>query len=208
MGQAHLLRRVGLRFDTLILMGTRSGQWMVAGLLMAGMAGAAQTAGVDAALLAKANGGDATAQVAVGQAYEKSATKPGYAQAAAWYLKAANQGNIGAEVRLAALYRDGRGVARDMAQAADWYRKAADQGDVSAQGTLGLLYSIGQGVPRSDVEAYYWLALAAAAKGPEQEKYAANRQSMAARITADELEAVQDRVAQWLAAHPRPPAAD
>jgi TPR repeat protein len=125
-------------------------------------------------------------------------------QAAAWYGKAAEQGNLAGELHLAALYRDGgKGFVRDMTQAAAWYRKAADLGDAGAQGTLGVLYSMGQGVPHSDVEAYYWLDLAAAAKGPNQEKYAANRQMIGTRITADELEAVQERVAQWLAAHPR-----
>jgi TPR repeat protein len=111
---------------------------------------------------------------------------------------------MSSELRLAGLYRDGaKGFPRDMQQAAAWYRKAAEQGDVGAQGILGVLYSMGQGVPRSDVEAYYWFDLAAAVKGPDQEKYAANRQLMGARITADELEGVQERVAQWIAAHPR-----
>jgi TPR repeat protein len=165
----------------------------------------AQMASVDPAMLAKANAGDAAAQLQVAQAYEKGdVVKQDYAQAAAWYRKAADQGNVPAEIHLAVFYRDGRGVDRDIAQAAGWYRKAADAGDAGAQGTLGLLYSIGQGVPRSSVEAYYWLALAAAVKGPDQQKYAANRQSMAARITADEFAAVQDRVTKWLAAHPRP----
>ena len=108
-------------------------------------------------------------------------------------------------MHLAALYRDGgKGFPRDMEQAAAWYRKAAEQGDVAAQGTLGVLYSIGQGVPQNDVEAYYWLDLAAAVKGPNQEQYAANRQMIGTQITADELEEVQERVAKWLAAHPRP----
>jgi TPR repeat protein len=91
-----------------------------------------------------------------------------------------------------------------MSQAAEWYRKAAEQGDVTAQATLGVLYSIGQGVPRDDVEAYYWLDLAASVKGPNQEKYAASRQLIGTHITADQLEEVQDRVAAWIAAHPRP----
>jgi TPR repeat protein len=90
-----------------------------------------------------------------------------------------------------------------MAQAAEWYRKAAEQGDADAQATLGVLYSLGQGVPHSDVEAYYWLDLAAAVKGPNQEKYAANRQMIGTHITADELADVEERVAKWLAAHPR-----
>ncbi len=126
-----------------------------------------------------------------------------YKQAAEWYRKAAEKGDIAGELRLAALYRDGRGVERDMAQAAEWYRKAAEQGDANAQATLGVLYSMGQGVPHSDVEAYYWLDLAAAVKGPNQEKYAANRQMIGTHITADELAEVEERVAQWQAAHPR-----
>jgi hypothetical protein len=43
-------------------------------------------------------------------------------------------------------------------------------------------------------------------KGPNQEKYAANRQMIGAHITTDELDEVQERVAKWLAAHPRPAA--
>ena len=127
-----------------------------------------------------------------------------YKTAAEWYRKAAEQGSIPGEMHLAALYRDGgKGFPRDMVQAAAWYRKAAEQGDVTAQATLGVLYSIGLGVPRNDIEAYFWLDLAASVKGPNQEKYAANRQLVGTHITADELEEVQDRVANWLAAHPR-----
>ena len=164
-----------------------------------------QTSGIDAALLARANAGDAAAQVQVGESYAAGkGVERDLKLAAEWYRKAAEKGSVAGQIHLAELYRDGgQGFARDMAQAAAWYRKAAEQGDAGAQGTLGLLYSIGQGVARNDVEAYYWLDLAAAVKGPNQEKYAANRQSIGARITADELEAVQKRVAKWLAAHPR-----
>jgi TPR repeat protein len=192
-------------------------RWLHA-VLMAISAGAlaaagAQTAGIDPALLAKANSGDAAAEVQVGESYAANAARlhnttqagEAYKQAEAWYLKAAKQGNLSGELHLAALYRDGgKSFPRDMAQAAAWYRKAAEQGDASAQGTLGVLYSMGQGVPRNDVEAYYWLDLAATVKGPNQEKYAANRQMVGTHITADELDAVQERVAQWKAAHPRP----
>jgi len=177
--------------------------WTVTAALA--LAAVAQTAPIDPALLARATGGDVAAQLAVGEAYEQGEdVKPDYAKAAEWYRKAADQKNPEAQIHLAALYRDGRGVNRDMTEAAAWYRKAAELGNASAQGTLGVLYSVGQGVPHDDVDAYYWFALAAALKGPEQEKYASNRQSMAARITADELAGAQDRVAKWLAAHKRP----
>jgi TPR repeat protein len=173
---------------------------------------AAQTTVVDPALLAKASGGDVAAEVAVGDAFaagKGAAREPGqlaadYQQAAAWYRKAADQANAAAQIHLAELYRDGRGVARDMAQALDWYRKAAEQGDAGAQGTLGMLYSVGMGVDRDDVEAYYWLCLASAVKGPNQAKYLANRQSVGEHITTGEQAAVAGRVAAWQAAHPHP----
>jgi len=158
---------------------------------------------IDPAVLAKADAGDAAAEV---QAGDSCSADRDYKQAVAWYTKAANQGNVTAELDLASLYRDGRGklFARDVDQAAAWYRKAAEQGDPSAQGALGMLYTLGQGVPRSDVEAYYWLDLAAAVKSPNQDQYAANRQIVGTRITADELEDVEERVAAWKAKHPRP----
>jgi TPR repeat protein len=188
----------------------------------AAQAPGAQTAGgnesVDAGVLAKANAGDAAAQVQAGESYARAATAaqnsalPDHGQIAeddkqeeAWYRKAAEQGDIGGELHLAGLYRDGGGedFPRAMEQAAAWYRKAADQGDASAQGTLGLLYSIGQGVPQSYVEAYFWLELAAEVKGPNQQMYDANRQNVGMQITEDELEGVQYRVKKWNAAHPR-----
>jgi len=166
---------------------------------------AAQTTDVDAALLARANAGDAAAEVLAGESYAAGkGVAPDLKQAAAWYLKAAEQANLAGEIHLAALYRDGgKGFPRDMAQATAWYRKAAEQGDTGAQGALGVLYSYGQGLAQNYVEAYYWLDLAAHVKGPKQEQYAANRQMIGQKITADELEAVEERVAQWVAAHPR-----
>ena len=95
-------------------------------------AACAQTAGVDPALLAKANGGDTEAQVALGDKYAAGeGVVQNYKLAAEWYRKAAEAGNVPGEIHLADGYRDGRGLTRDMAQAAAWYRKAADQGDAA-----------------------------------------------------------------------------
>ncbi len=185
--------------------------WAAAAALLVAQA-ASQAPAIDADLLGKAIAGDAAAQVQVGERYVQAAaaeknrdrSAEDHKLAAAWYRKAADQKNIDGELHLAALYRDGgKGFPQDMEQAAAWYRKAAEQGDDSAQGTLGVLYSMGQGVPHDDVEAYFWFDLAASQKGPNQEKYAANRQMIGTRITADELADVQDRVAAWKAAHPQ-----
>jgi TPR repeat protein len=181
--------------------------WRLALMILLALAPAwAQTAGIDPALVARANAGDTAAEVRVGECY---AAGQGVArdltQAAEWYRRAAEKGDMAGELRLAALYRDGgKGFPRQMDQAAEWYRRAAEQGDAGAQGTLGLLYSIGQGVPQDFAEAYYWLDLAAAAEGPMQEQYAQNRQMAGAHITVDELEEIEERVAKWQAAHPRP----
>jgi hypothetical protein len=49
-----------------------------------------------------------------------------FAQAAQWYLKAADQGHPGAQLELARLYTVGLGVGRDPAEAARWRRQAAE----------------------------------------------------------------------------------
>jgi len=172
--------------------------------LCSGSVGLAQSGGVDAGLQAKATNGDLVAQIALGEKLAAGVDVPqDLKQAAELYRMAAEQGNIAGEVHLAELYRDGRGVTRDKVQAAEWYRKAAEQGDAGAQGTLAMLYVMGQGVIQSDVEAYYWLDLAAAVQSPRQDQYAANRQNVGTRITVEELQSVQDRVAKWKAGHPR-----
>jgi hypothetical protein len=164
--------------------------------------GSTQNGGIDAALLAKANAGDASSMILVAKAYaEGSGVDQDDSIAAGWYRKAADLGNLEAQIRLAECYRDGKGLTRDMAQAANWYRKAAEQGDPVAQATLGLLYSMGQGVGRDDVEAFFWFDLAASAPGPNQDRYVANRQNVGTRITTDELAFVRQRVARWKAAH-------
>jgi TPR repeat protein len=179
--------------------------WLVAAVALTLLTADAQQAGIDAALLAKANSGDTAAQIAVGENYAAgTGVAQDYKLAAEWYQKAADKGDLAGQLHLAALYRDGgKGFERDMAQAAAWYRKAADQGDAGAQGMMGTLYSMGQGVEQNYAEAYYWLDLAAAVKGPKQAQYANYRQMMGAHITADELAEVQRRAVAWKAAHPR-----
>ena len=171
----------------------------------------AQAPSIDPGLLSKANGGDAAAQVAVGQKYAQTAgatqdrddAADDWKQAFAWYEKAAEKGDVGGEIHAAEAYSYGQGVARDMTKAAEWYQKAADQGDPEAQGRLAMLYSLGQGVPRSDADAYFWFDLAASANTPDHDRYIANRQNVGTRITADELEAVKERLKKWKAAHPQ-----
>ncbi len=84
-----------------------------------------------------------------------------YKQAAAWYRKAAEQGDAEAQDNLGFLYHNGRGVPQDYTQAAAWYRKAAEQGYAEAQYNLGFLYNKGQGVPQDYTQAAFWWRKAA-----------------------------------------------
>jgi TPR repeat protein len=56
----------------------------------------------------------------------------------------ADQGDAKAQVALARLYVQGRGVVRDHAAAIRWYQKAAEQGDEEAQEALARLYAVGR----------------------------------------------------------------
>jgi len=173
--------------------------------------GYAQAPSVDPALLSKANGGDAAAQVAIGEKYAQAAgasqdpddTADDWKQSFAWYMKAAQSGDIAGEIHVAEAFSYAQGVARDMTKAAEWYQKAADQGDPQSQGRLAMLFTVGQGVPQSDMDAYFWFDLAASADTADRERYLQNRQNVGTRITADQLAAVRERLKKWKAAHPQ-----
>jgi hypothetical protein len=80
--------------------------------------------------------GDATAQSWLGVYY---VAQKNYVTANAWLLKAAEQGNAGAENNLGFAYYYGQGVPQNYAHALYWYQKAAAQGDTVAQNNLNAL---------------------------------------------------------------------
>ncbi|GAB3273608.1 caspase family protein [Parahaliea aestuarii] len=80
--------------------------------------------------LEAAEGGDATAQLYVGEIYEKGwLGTPDYTQAAHWYGLATAQGDTRAQRRMAYFYERGLGVAADKQQALSLWRQALDLGD-------------------------------------------------------------------------------
>ncbi len=119
---------------------------------------------IDSGLLAKANVGDPAAEVSVGESYAQAAgaaqdpeiATDNWNKAAEWYIKAAAQSYIAAEIHLADCYSYGRGVPRDKTKAAEWYRKAAEQGDPGAQGTLAMLYTMGRACCKTTPLACFW----------------------------------------------------
>jgi uncharacterized protein len=110
----------------------------------------------------KADQGDAVAQFNLGWAYAHGdEVLQDYAQAAAWYRKAAEQGHAAAQYNLGWYYAQGLVVSQDHAVAMKWYRKAADQGNTDAQVALGIAYAFGLGVDQDHAQAARWYRQAA-----------------------------------------------
>jgi hypothetical protein len=84
-----------------------------------------------------AAGGDAAAENALGLLYAAGDDKQGVArdesEAARWFSKAAEHGNIPAQSKLGSLYWGGRGVAKDDNQAYFWTVLARANGDSASK---------------------------------------------------------------------------
>jgi len=74
-------------------------------------------------------------------------------EAATLYKQAAEAGLLEAQVALALLLQEGRGVAQDLDLARQLYEGAAEQGHPRALNNLGLLYSRGSGVTQDYAQA-------------------------------------------------------
>lgn len=115
-------------------------------------------------LRAAASQGMPRAYFALGLAHELGAGTghaPSETQAYPYYLKAAELGQVEAQVAVGTSLLLGRGVARDMPRAAHWLGTAARQGDPASQFMLGMMYEHGQGLSRDLHLARYWYEQAA-----------------------------------------------
>jgi TPR repeat protein/transglutaminase-like putative cysteine protease len=113
---------------------------------------ASQTGGSGAdqdlgSLRSAASRGDAAAQNKLGTLYAsgQQGLTQDYAQALAWYRKAAEQNFAEAQFNVGRMFYRGLGTPQDYAMALSWFRKAANQNIGSAQYFLGLMYTKGQG---------------------------------------------------------------
>ncbi len=75
--------------------------------------------------------------------------------------RAAKNGDVYAQFKLANMYFEGKGVPQDDVQAAKWFLEAARQDHVEAQFVIGTMYEKGDGVSQSDAHAYTWFMKAA-----------------------------------------------
>jgi TPR repeat protein len=123
------------------------------------------------ALTAKADTGDAKAQLALGRLYQSGAVapngtaQPDYAGAAYWYRQASDRGEAQAMYELAILYRNGLGVSADSSQSFQLVQKAAEANYVPAMSLLSDAYA-DQKTPVSGQRATYWAMKAAESGDP------------------------------------------
>jgi hypothetical protein len=86
----------------------------------------------------RAAAGDAEAQFTLGKNYEagRSGLKKSYAEAATWYRKSAEQGNVYAQASLGILYHSGKGLPHDDVQAEMWFTISAERAPANDRDTI------------------------------------------------------------------------
>jgi TPR repeat protein len=115
----------------------------------------------------RANAGDPTAQLLMGDIYKNGRSVPKDEKAAyAWTRKAADQGDARGQAGIAAMMQAGSGTPRDDAGALVWLEKAAQQDFALAQSALGFAYLTGRGTPEDEEKGLFWLRKAAAGGDP------------------------------------------
>ncbi|MGE0747324.1 MAG: tetratricopeptide repeat protein [Rhodospirillales bacterium] len=134
-----------------------------AGVPLEGAAGLSESASFDEGLAAYRAGdfkrarriwltlamqGHPVAQNNLGTLAERPGPGQDFAEAAAWYAKAAESGYALGQHNLAVMYSAGRGVAQDYALARRWFAAAGAQGKADSLTNLGLMEYRGQGGPK------------------------------------------------------------
>ena len=112
-------------------------------------------------------------------------------QAEAAYRHAAEEGNVDAHLRLAAMYFNGRGVPQDDGRAVQWLRKAAQHENAAAEFALGAMYVNGRGVRQDDVQAVQWYRKAAEHGNADAEFSLGGMYFRGEGVPRDEMRAVQ-----------------
>ena len=116
-----------------------------------------------------------------------------YVQAIKLFRQLAEQGHQWAQRRVGSMYAEGKGAPQDYQEAVKWYRLAADQGNQFAQVNLGVMYTNGTGVRQDFMRAHMWFTLAAAAlSGDSGDSATKNRDSIASKMTAEQIATAQE----------------
>lgn len=121
---------------------------------------------VQESIESRAERGDVEAQFILGVKFSQGhGSAPDYAQAARWYLQAAEQSHALAQFNLGVMYAQGQGRPSDKAESMLWFDRAAHLGDPGAQYQIGVMHHCASlehhsvNASESRIEAYKWLQL-------------------------------------------------
>jgi TPR repeat protein len=129
-----------------------------------------------------------------------------YAQAIAWYRKAADPGYPPAEYAMGLMTAVGHGIVRDEKAANEWFRRAAEHDFAEAQVTFAgnLLTGTGTADGKPDkVEALKWLLLGAEQMPDPLSKQVAvtTRDKLAQELSAEDQAEATNRAKAWRKEH-------
>ena len=105
-----------------------------------------------------ANEGSAVSMFYIGRTYLRGTDDVpiDYAKAYGWFLKGAEQSEVGSIYNLGYMHSNGLGVEENQYEAFKWYLKAAELEDPYAEFNLGYMYVHGEGVDANLSEAIKW----------------------------------------------------
>jgi TPR repeat protein len=144
--------------------------------------------------------GDARAETLMGLMYANGRGVPrDDREAMKWFRSAAKQSDAVAELQIGVMYYNGRTVPQDYSEAARWYQLAAERGNPEAQYNLGIMYATGVGMPQDNILAHMWFNLAAArfTLTVPRDRAAGNRDTVARKMTPDEIARAQELARLW-----------
>jgi len=149
---------------------------------------------------AAANQGNPVAQFLLGVFYFLGrGVKQDYNEAFHWYKAAAEQGFGSAESSLGKMYYLGVGVEQNFKEAINLYKAAAEKNIPEAQYDLAICYEKGEGVDQDFKEAYYWYMISYRnGKNDIMEDI----ERVESFLTKEEQEEMQNKVDDWVKAHP------
>ena len=148
----------------------------------------------DRLLLAAAEGGFAPAQFDLGL----SRSRAGNLDWNQWLRLAAEGGHPEALLQLGSDYYNGTGVLQDKREAARLWELAAERWHTVAIMWLGNMYTDGDGVLQDFVRGHAWYNIASALGS---ETGASRRDSLAQRMTVEQIAEAQRLAGEWVAAH-------
>jgi TPR repeat protein len=156
---------------------------------------------------AAAAAGDAKAQLRLAFVYAEggAGVAADDAGAARLFESAAVGGEVFGQVIVATLFLEGKGVAQSGDKAMSWFRKAAEQGNPEAFYALGRLRITGApGINADAIEAYKWLSLGVVSSSNEGKRrtFRTALETLQEKMDAAQLAVGNERVQDWLAAHP------